>query len=46
MPSKLDAALKLLTALALGGVLGAALIWRLQYGPVYVSGPATVRTVT
>jgi len=42
MPSKLDAALKLLTALALGGVLGAALIWRLQYGPVYVSGPATV----
>lgn len=42
MPSKLDAALKLLTALALGGVLGAALIWRLHYGPVYVSGPATV----
>ncbi len=42
MPSKLDAALKLLTALALGGVLGAALIWRLHYGPAYVSGPAKV----
>jgi endonuclease YncB( thermonuclease family) len=38
----LDPALKLLTTLALGGVLGAAFLWWGQFEPVYVSGAATV----
>ncbi|RIA55604.1 thermonuclease family protein [Dichotomicrobium thermohalophilum] len=38
----LDAVVKLLTTLALGAILGAAAVWRLHYGPLYVSGPAKV----
>lgn len=39
---KVDAALKFVVTLALGGVLGAASLWSYQFGPLYMSGTATV----
>jgi len=38
----LDAALKNAALFALGLLVGAALIWRMEYGPLHVSGTATV----
>ncbi len=42
MGDKVDAALKWATLVALGAILGAALMWRQHYGSLHVSGPATV----
>jgi len=39
---RLDAALRHASLLALGAIVGAGLLWWLQYGPVYVSGTARV----
>jgi len=37
-----DAALKFITTAALGAIAGAGLLWWQQFGPLYVSGTATV----
>ncbi len=42
MRARLDAALRFATVLSLGALIGAVLLWRHQFGPVYLSGPATV----
>lgn len=42
MRERLDAALKLITTASLGAVIGAALLWWVQFGPVYISGTAKV----
>jgi len=39
---KVDAALKFITTAALGAIAGAGLLWQQQFGPLYVSGTATV----
>jgi endonuclease YncB( thermonuclease family) len=39
---RFDAALKFVTTVALGAIIGAALMWWKQFGPVHVSGVATV----
>ncbi len=42
MRERLDAALKFVATAALGAIAGAALLWSQQFGPVHVSGMATV----